>query len=323
MIFGIIVWRMKKETKDVLRVVIIGFSVMFALPAAYRVWIHYNPPPVRKPLLVVLQEAGGVRKEALLETPVDKWTESDLKLAPEVREWLEKHADVILPWEWTDVAKKKDWNGYCGSWRRIFEEQFAVLGKFAELKSDVMGDASDQARIERKIIANAMVDMTNLLAVVSDAIPTKTNEYPVVLTVNEITPGRFWGWNQRRREVRLDDYDAVRKYAGDLKKRINDEWLPKAEAHERERDEAKAAMDELAKTKEGISKALEKISAAEKSGSFPDGLSKDSAKRLLEAIAVAYRHRPSDRRKPPKWLPSKVRNWFSLHDDAMSAFRKV
>ena len=45
---------MKKEKKDMLWVVVIGFAVMFALPAAYRVWIHYNPPPQRRPLSVFL-----------------------------------------------------------------------------------------------------------------------------------------------------------------------------------------------------------------------------------------------------------------------------
>lgn len=252
---------MKKETKDVLLVAAIGFAAMFALPVAYRVWIHYNPPPERKPLLVMLNEASGARRVVLLEMPTDKWTDSDKRLAPDVLEWLERHGEVILPWEWTDVAKKKDWKGYCGSWRRIIKEQLTELTKLIEWKSDVVGDASDKARMARKRIADAM----------------------------------------------------------NLKKRVDDEWLPLAEKHERERDDARAAMEELSKVREGISAALVEIAAAEKAGHSVDGLPKDFAKRLLVSIATAYKYHVPKSEMLPRWLPNRVRNWFSMHGGAAAS----
>lgn len=145
---------MKKDKKDILLVAVVGFAVMFALPAAYRVWIHYNPPPQRKPISDVLHEADGVRREALLMTPADKWIATDEKFAPDVREWLADHAEVILPWEWSEEARKKDWKGYCGSWRRIVEELSDRLERIASRRSD---DAKDAADDQAKEVAKADV----------------------------------------------------------------------------------------------------------------------------------------------------------------------
>ena len=215
---------MKKETKDILWVVIIGFAVMFALPAAYRVWIHYNPPPERKPLSAVLHEAGGARREALLATPTDKWTEADERLAPDIHEWLAAHADVILPWEMSEEARKKDWKGYCKSWRRIVEELSGRLERSASRRSD-------------------------------------------------------------------DEKDAADEHA---------------------RDAAKADVAELSGAKGGLAEVLGEIDACEKRGYAPGGLSKGTTNRLLEAIAVAYKHRDAGRRRLPKWLPGRVRNWLGM-----------
>ena len=216
---------MKKETKDMLWVAIIGFAVMFALPAAYRVWVHYNPPPQRKPISVMLHEAGGVRRETLLETPTDKWTEADEKLAPDIYEWLSAHADVILPWEMSEEARKKDWKGYCKSWRLIVEELSNKLEKFASRRSDDAKEAAD----------------------------------------------------------------------------------------EHARDAVKADVAELSGARDGLADVLGEIDADEKRGYATGGLSKSATNRLLVAIAAAYKHRDAGKRRLPKWLPNRVRNWLSMN----------
>ena len=214
---------MKKEKKDILLVAIIGFAVMFALPAAYRVWIHYNPPPHRKPLSVVLHEADGARREALLTTPTDMWTEADEKLAPDIHEWLAAHADVILPWEMSEEARKKDWKGYCASWRLIARELSDRLERFSSRRSDDAKDAADE----------------------------------------------------HAREV------------------------------------AKTDVAELSGARDGLVSLIGEIDAAEKRGYASGGLSKNAARRLLESIAVAHKHRAAGKRRLPKWLPNRVRKWLS------------
>ena len=248
---------MKKEAKDLLWVLVIGLVVMFALPIAYRVWVHYNPPPPRKPISEVLHDAGGVRREMLLNTPTDKWNESDKSLAPDIRDWLAAHADVILPWEWSDEARKKDWKGYCDSWRRILEEQSARLEKLISRKTDDMEEAAKMAGKERKIAADGMAGATNALA--------------------------------------------------------------SAEAHERERDEAKAAVDELTKAKDGVASSLGEIAAAQSRGYAAGGVAKGVVQSLIESIAVVYRYRADEKRRLPKWLPDRVRKWLSAHGGAMPA----
>ena len=252
---------MKKEAKDMLWVLAIGLAVMFALPIAYRVWVHYNPPPPRRPIADVLHDAGGVRREMLLNTPTDKWKESDESLAPDIRDWLAAHADVILPWEWSDEARKKDWKGYCASWRRILEEQSARLEKLVSRKADDMDEAAEKASKERKIAADGMAGATNALA--------------------------------------------------------------SAVAHERVRDEAKAAVDELTKAKDGVASALGEIAAAQGRGYAAGGVAKGVAQRLIESIAVVYKYRADEKRRLPKWLPARVRKWLSAHGGAKPGLREA
>ena len=155
---------MKKSTRDLVCVLAIGLAAMFALPVAYRVWIHYNPPPETRTFSDVLREAGGVRREVLLTMPLEKWSKADAKLAPDVREWLSARADVILPWEWSDEARKKDWKGYCDAWQRVVREQTDALDDIVDKKTGVMEDAADAAQKMRKMAAENTEQSTNFLA---------------------------------------------------------------------------------------------------------------------------------------------------------------
>lgn len=158
---------MKKSTRDFVCMLVVGLATMFTLPVAYRVWIHYNPQPESRSLSDVLREADGVRRETLLTTPLEKWTEADAKLAPDVREWLAARANVILPWEWSDEARKKDWKGYCEAWRRIVCEQSDALADVIDERTGEMEDAADAARRMRQAAASGAEQQgTNFIAAV-------------------------------------------------------------------------------------------------------------------------------------------------------------
>ena len=240
---------MKKSTRDIVCILVIGLAAMFALPAAYRVWIHYNPPPERKPFSDVLREAGGIRREALLAIPLDKWSEADVKLAPDIREWLAARSDVILPWEWSEEARKKDWKGYCDSWRRVLDDQSDALEELVDKKTSMMEGAADKAQELRKAVAEGQEQATNSLAT--------------------------------------------------------------AEALERERDKTKADIADLTKAREGVLESTDRVAAARKAGYMPGKPTDGLFKSLQESISAEYRHR-LPRRKLPKWLPGKVRKWFSM-----------
>ena len=240
---------MKKSTRDLVCVLVIGLAAMFALPVAYRVWIHYNPPPETRTFSDVLREAGGVRREALLTTPLEKWSDADVKLAPDVREWLSARADVILPWEWSDEARKKDWKGYCDAWLRVVREQSDALEDIIDKKTGDMEDAADAVQKMRRAAAEDEAQSTNFLAA--------------------------------------------------------------AETHERTRDQSKADVEDLSNARNGLAAARDEIAKAVGGGyaaGWPEGCG--VPRRLLDAIAAAYRHRMPGRRNLPRWLPRKVRKWL-------------
>lgn len=239
---------MKKSTRDFVCMLVVALAAMFAVPVAYRVWIHYNPPTESRSFADVLREAGGVRRETLLTTPLEKWTEADAKFAPDIREWLAARADVILPWEWSAEARKKDWNGYCDVWRRVVDEQSDALDDVMDERSGVMDDAADAARRMRKAAADDEQQGTNFIAA--------------------------------------------------------------AESHERTRDQAKAAIEDLTKAKDGLAAARDEIAAAAGRGYSADWPGDAVHRSLLEAVAAVYRHRKPGRRNLPRWLPRRVRRWL-------------
>ena len=206
---------MKKEKKDILLVAVVGFAVMFALPAAYRVWVHYNPPPQRKPLSAVLHEADGFRREALLATPTDKWTEADAKLAPDIREWLAAHADVILPWEMSEEARKKNWRGYCDSWRLVVGELSDRLERLSSRRSDDAKDAADEHAQKE-----ARADVAELSGA-RDALVPLTGEIDAA-EKRGYTPG---GLSKKAAKTLLGAIAVAYKHRAADKRRLP-KWLP-------------------------------------------------------------------------------------------------
>ena len=120
---------MKREKKGLVGGLIIAFAVMMLVPLGYRVWIHFNPPTPRPAfsLSKYLSEAKDVSIPQLLVKPLSKWSDADRKRAPEIVIWLEAKDKTILPWEWTDEARRKKPEEYFKTWEDILEELDAQL----------------------------------------------------------------------------------------------------------------------------------------------------------------------------------------------------
>ena len=115
---------MKREKKGVVGGLLIAFAVMMLVPLGYRIWILFNPPAPRPAfsLSKYLSEATDVSVPQLLVKPLSKWSEAEKKRAPEIAAWLETKGKTILPWEWTDEARRKNPEAYFKTWEDILEE---------------------------------------------------------------------------------------------------------------------------------------------------------------------------------------------------------
>ena len=101
---------MKKETKEPLRIFGAAIVMMMVVPIAYRVFVHFCPPE-EKPRQTLAQFLEEVQREScmkLLTKPIAKWSDAEAKLEPEVYVWLKEQGNEILPWEWTEEARRKD-----------------------------------------------------------------------------------------------------------------------------------------------------------------------------------------------------------------------
>ena len=116
---------MKKETKELLRLFGVAVMVMMVVPLAYRVIIHFWPPEERprQTLSQFLEEAQRANCIKLLTKPIMKWLDTEVKLEPEIYAWLKAQGDEILPWDWTEEARRKDPKGYAKCWHRIWKER--------------------------------------------------------------------------------------------------------------------------------------------------------------------------------------------------------
>lgn len=192
---------MKKETKELARTLCIALAVMMAVPVAYRVFVHFWPPEER-PRQSITQFFDAPESESgekLLAKPVAKWTEAEKKAEPAVYAWLQGQGSEILPWEWTDEARKKDPKGYAKCWRRIWNERKLHYEKLlAQHQKDIK-------RLEREAENLAVIydHRTNQIARLHSI--AATNDFPCKVAVERLEKGRFWGWNKRVEMVECSD----------------------------------------------------------------------------------------------------------------------
>lgn len=196
---------MTKETKELVRLLIITLVVMMAIPLAYRVYVSLYPPEnnPRQTLAQFLEETRSERALKLLTTPHAKWTEADVKSEPEVYAWLKKQGNEILPWDWTEEARRKDPKGYEKCWRRIWEE----LKAHCEERLSLHQKEDRRLEREREVLTVLHMHRTNQIARLRAFI--STNTFPCKVTLEHLEKGRFWGWNKKAEMVVCQDAEAL------------------------------------------------------------------------------------------------------------------
>ncbi len=196
---------MKKETKELVRTLGIALAVMMVVPLAYRVWI-YIWPPGEKPhptLAEFFNEAESAHSIKLLMKPIAKWSDDEAKLEPEIYAWLKDQGNEILPWEWTEEARRKDPKGYAKCWRRIWEERKSHCDKlFAEQQKEIK-----QLNREFHILTTIYTHRTNQIARLHAL--AATNAFPCQVTLERLEKGRFWGWNKKVETAECKDLGSL------------------------------------------------------------------------------------------------------------------
>ena len=196
---------MKKETKESLRLFAVAFIVMMVVPLAYRVFVHFWPPEEKphQTLAQFLEEAQRASSIKLLTKPIAKWSDAEVKLEPEIYVWLKEQGNAILPWEWTEEARRKDPEGYARCWHRIWKEQKSRCESLLE------GLQEEIKRLDRElqILATIHTHRTNQIARLSAL--AETNTFPCQISVEHLKKGRLWGWNKIVEVVECKDAAAI------------------------------------------------------------------------------------------------------------------
>ena len=196
---------MKKETKEFARLFGIALIVMLAVPLAYRVCIHFWPPDEkpRQSLTQFVEEAKSERSAKLLTKPIAKWTDAETKLEPEIHAWLKEQGNEILPWDWTEEARRKDPKGYAKCWLRIWKERKSHCEKV------LAHHHKELKRLDRElqILTIIHTHRTNQIARLRVLAATKT--FPCQVTLEHLEKGRFWGWNKKVEVVACKDAAVI------------------------------------------------------------------------------------------------------------------
>ena len=171
----------------------VAFLLMLAVPLAYRVVIHFWPPEEkpRQTLTEFLEEAQTARCVKLLTTPTAKWTDAEVKLEPEIYAWLKEQGNEILPWEWTEEARRKDPKGYVKCWRRVWKERKSCCERrIAEYQKEAK-------RMERELQILTTIHAHRTNQIVRLRALAATNTFPCKISVERLAKGRLWGWNKK------------------------------------------------------------------------------------------------------------------------------
>ena len=219
---------MKKGTKELLRTCGIALVFMVALPAAFRVWMAFHPPPPKEPLsaLPSVFDPATIRLERvkrLLLKPLAKWTNTDRTAEPALAEWLAAHEKIVLPWEWSEAARTKDDAGFRKAWYKILTGECKLLEDICEdihKQTKTLNDNTDCSHVLYSHATNELVRLTAIFA---------TNAYPSSVEKVVLSKGLLWGWNRNQERVELPDaqsanalLDSLRSEAAGLLKTIND-----------------------------------------------------------------------------------------------------
>ena len=196
---------MKTETKELMRLFGIAILVMVALPLVYRGYIYFWPPE-EKPHQTLTQFLEEVQREQclrLLTKPVAKWSDTEAKLEPEIYSWLKEQGNEILPWEWTEEARRKDPKGHAKCWRRIWKERSSHCERLLAECQEETRRLDRELQIMTTIHTHRTNQINRLRTIVA------TNTFPCQVALERIEKGRFWGWNKRIEFVECKDLSAL------------------------------------------------------------------------------------------------------------------
>ncbi len=193
------------KTTELVRLFAAVLVVMLAVPLAYHVCVRIWPPDEkpRQTLTQSMEEDIVACCVKLLTKPVGDWSETEARLEPEIHAWLKEQGNEILPWEWTEEARRKDPKGYAKCWRRIWDDLKSRCEDVIEERHDEIG------RLERESEALATVHVHRANQIARLRALASTNAFPCQVAVERLEKGRFWGWNKRVETVECGDASAV------------------------------------------------------------------------------------------------------------------
>ena len=178
---------------------------MVALPLAYRICIYFWPPDEkpRQSLTQFFEEAKVERCIKLLTKPIAKWTDAEVKSEPEIYAWLGEQGNEILPWEWTEEARRKDLKGYAKRWLRIWKD------RKAHCENLLAKHQKDVRRIDRELQTLTVVHAHRTNQIARLIAMASTNAFPCKVAVERLEKGRLWGWNKKAEVVECKNAAAV------------------------------------------------------------------------------------------------------------------
>ena len=199
---------MKRNRKELLVSCGVALVLMLVVPGVFRVWMVFNPQPgVPKSPASSLREATSSleagRAKLLLRKPIDAWTAREREGDPALFAWLGAHAKIVLPWEWSAAARKKDATGYRRLWRNLLEEQGDELDRSLRAIRRRMRELRETIENETILYAHATNESARLSAWMA------TNAYPATVETERLSKGRFWGWNRDEERHALADVSAA------------------------------------------------------------------------------------------------------------------
>ena len=199
---------MKRNRKELLVSCGIALLLMLAVPGVFRVWMAFNPQPVvpessAPSLLDATSSLEAGRALLLLRKPIDAWTAHEREAEPGLFAWLGAHAKIVLPWEWSAAARKKDAAGYQRLWRNLLEEQCDDLDRSLRAIRRQMRELRENIENETILYAHATNETARLSGWMA------TNAYPATVETERLSKGRFWGWNREEERHALADAAAA------------------------------------------------------------------------------------------------------------------
>lgn len=196
---------MKKETKELVRLFGIAVAVMLAVALVYRICIYFWPPDKgsNQSLARFLEEVQSASCVQLITKPVGKWSDAEAQSEPDIYAWLKEQGNEILPWEWTEEARRKGQKGYAKCWRLIWDRRKSHCEKLlAYWRKEVR-------RLDRELLVVSTVHAHRTNQVDRLRAIAATNDFPCQVSLERLEKGRFWGWNKHLEMVECEDAAAA------------------------------------------------------------------------------------------------------------------